>query len=846
MKKTTRFLLVVTLLFTTIITAQSTISGTVIEAGSGIPLLGANVVEKGTSHGVTSDFDGNFTIITQSSSGEVVVSYVGYETLTISFNGNANLGNVKLTSDNSLGEVIIVGVADIAIDRKTPVAVSNVKAADIALKLSTQEFPEILKAIPGVYATKAGGGYGDARVNIRGFSSENVAVMINGIPVNDMENGAVYWSNWAGLGDVTNVMQVQRGLGASKVAVPSIGGTINIITKSTEAVEGGDFSMGIGNNGYTKYGMTYSTGQSDKGFAATVSAAKIFGDGYVDGTPFSGYNYFVSLAQQLNDSHKLEFIAFGAQQTHGQRYNRRTIVGYKQTESGPKKFNPDWGYKDGKVYNSAYNFYHKPQISLNHSWDINESSSLNTSLYASFGSGGGRRFEGTKIGADNYRLGDIDQPIDFDTIIEENRANGALGSTDIISSSRNSHNWFGLLSSYKNSITEDLVISGGLDLRQYKGSHWYEVDDLLGGQFFLDDETDTNAYGKPLRVGDRYNKDYDGFVFRTGLFGQAEYQVTEAINTFVAVDVSNTNYYKEEQMNNTIADSDRKSDDVNFLGYGIKGGGNYNLDGNNNVFVNVGYFSKAPFLNNAFQDEDTVTLNEDAENEKVFSLELGYGYRSSKLRANVNLYRTSWLDKANTGSLQGTDNKTYYYNLQGLDALHQGVELDFIYSLTMALKLTGMLSVGDWQWKSNVSADIRDQSDDIIDTVEVFAKDTKVGNSAQTTFALGANYTMEDTKIYIDYNYAGNMYSDFDVTARSVEGLGQTWKVPSYGLFDVGLKHTFTVGSFEADIIGKINNVLNTSYISDSNDSNYDGTADAVYVYYGAGRTYSVGLKLKF
>ena len=48
--------------------------------------------------------------------------------------------------------------------------------------------------------------------------------MINGVPVNDMENGRVYWSNWAGLSDVTSAMQVQRGLGASKVAVPSIGG----------------------------------------------------------------------------------------------------------------------------------------------------------------------------------------------------------------------------------------------------------------------------------------------------------------------------------------------------------------------------------------------------------------------------------------------------------------------------------------------------------------------------------------------------------------------------------------------------------------------------------------------
>ena len=110
---------------------------------------------------------------------------------------------------------------------ETPVAVSTIRAEDIALKLSTQEFPEILKSTPGVYATKSGGGFGDGRINLRGFNSENVAVMINGVPQNDMENGWVYWSNWDGVGDATSSIQMQRGLSAVNLATPSIGGTMN-------------------------------------------------------------------------------------------------------------------------------------------------------------------------------------------------------------------------------------------------------------------------------------------------------------------------------------------------------------------------------------------------------------------------------------------------------------------------------------------------------------------------------------------------------------------------------------------------------------------------------------------
>ena len=138
--------------------------------------------------------------------------------------------------------------------------------------------------------------------------------MINGVPVNDMENGRVYWSNWAGLSDVTSAMQVQRGLGASKVAVPSIGGTINIISKSTDARKGGNVTMSTGNDGYQKYGMTLSTGLMDNGFAVTASAAKVSGEGYVDGLQFEGYNYFLNVSKQINDNHKLSLTAIGAQQ----------------------------------------------------------------------------------------------------------------------------------------------------------------------------------------------------------------------------------------------------------------------------------------------------------------------------------------------------------------------------------------------------------------------------------------------------------------------------------------------------------------------------------------------------
>lgn len=138
------------------------------------------------------------------------------------------------TKSKDIEEVILRGVTDIAKDRKTPVAASTIKAAQLAERLGNQELPEILNTTPSVYATKSGGGFGDGGLTIRGFESRNIAVMVNGMPVNDMEGGTVYFSNWTGLSDVTSTLQVQRGLGSSKLAIASVGGTVNFLTRSAD------------------------------------------------------------------------------------------------------------------------------------------------------------------------------------------------------------------------------------------------------------------------------------------------------------------------------------------------------------------------------------------------------------------------------------------------------------------------------------------------------------------------------------------------------------------------------------------------------------------------------------
>lgn len=398
-----QFLLVAVLsVFSAAAFAQTTVRGQLVDSETGEPLVGAAVMVEGTTQGSVTDIDGYFKQ-SVASNATLLFKYVGYkdQKKKITQKGaSVDLGAIQMEPDAVMLKDVVI-TSSVAVARKTPVALSTVDPVFIEEKLGTQEFPEILKSTPGVHANKQGGGYGDSEIYMRGFGQENVAVMVNGVPVNDMEWGGIYWSNWQGLSDVTRTMQTQRGLGASKVSAPSVGGTINIVTKGLESKKGGNISYAMGNDGMNKVQFSLSTGLTKNGWALTILGARNWGDGYIQGTKYEGYNWFVNVAKRINDNHQLQLMATGAPQHHDQRDRGAglTIADWKMAEQtygiDNNKYNPSFGYrKNGEAYNANHNFYHKPQISLNHQWEINRKSSLSTSAYVSIGRGGGYSGQG--------------------------------------------------------------------------------------------------------------------------------------------------------------------------------------------------------------------------------------------------------------------------------------------------------------------------------------------------------------------------------------------------------------------------------------------------------------------
>lgn len=885
----------------------TTVKGQLVDSETGEPLVGAAVMVEGTTQGSVTDIDGYFKQAV-APNATLVFKYVGYKDLKqkVTRKGaSVDLGVIKMEPDAvMLNDVVIT--SSVAIARKTPVAVSTVTPAFIEERLGTQEFPEILKTTPGVYATKKGGAFGDSELRMRGFKSENVAVLINGVPMNDMEWGGLYWSNWAGLSDVTRSTQTQRGLGASKVSAPSVGGSINIVTKGADAEKGGTVSYAMGNNGYNKMLFSLSTGMSKSGWALTLLGAKTWGDGYVQSTDFEAYNWFVNLTKRFNENHQLSLTAFGAPQWHNQRDDNnglsiREWQNVKQYVDNPDdvyRYNPSFGYrKNGVAYNQNQNKYNKPQISLNHQWQIDHKSSLSTVAYVSIGRGYGNSGQAnTELGAaraDWYaaskgtlssKFRNADGTFAYDQMEElnEQSANGSLYAMSI---SKNYHNWYGLVSTYTTKFGEYVDFYGGVDFRYYKGTHTNEISDLFGGKFFIDYDSRKNvkvannaAAADPyfvhqkLTIGDVVYRDYDGYTVSEGAFAQAEYN-KDKLSAFLSGSLSNTTYWRYDRLYYDAAHA--KSEKVNFIGFTAKGGANYNITDHHNIFANIGYISRAPFFSyGAFlQAQTSNATNPDAVNEKIFSVELGYGYRSSWLTANLNAYFTRWMDKTMTsgGDITNANKEVidrYSINMQGVDARHMGIELDLIANPTRWLDINGMFSLGDWQWDSNATGyyynslgqplkDIKNgeiasgiQAPDHAKSV-VNLKGVKVGGSAQLTAALGAQVHFSGFRGGLTYTWYARNYSDYDLDGSMLSPDGnvtvtQPWKIPSGGQLDLNASYTFPLGKCKATLYGNVENVFNQRYIVDATDGGTGKWENAYEVFYAFGRTYSLRLKVAF
>lgn len=841
------------------------VKGIVLDGESGEPLIGASVSFVGTTVGTITDIDGSFMLETEDLR-DITISYVGYKTKVVNVDaadGDIDLGLINLSSGGvGLEEVVITGTMDIVRDRRTPVAVSTISSSEIQAKVAGNvELPEVAKATPSVFVANQAGGFGDSEVFTRGFDQTNTAFLLNGQPINGMEDGKMYWSNWSGLTDVASAVQIQRGLGASKLAISSVGGTWNFIMKSTETQQGGNVFTTIGNDNFRKVGASYSTGLVDDKWGVTFLLSAWSGDGWAHGTRGQGQTYFLSAGYKPAENHAINFLVTGAPQWHDQKFSASIFAHENNEGEIDPRYNANWGVYDGDYLSERRNFYHKPVMNLNWDWEINDVSSLSTVFYGSLGRGGGTG----PIGGSTVRT--ESGLINFDAMASDPE-NGYA-----IRSSMNLHNWFGTVVKYERDLTDNLNLSVGTDLRRYFGDHFRQVTNNFNKSYtqsgvprYPNGYTLTDEYAADpweslttqAPEGERIAYNNAETIRYAGLFGQLEY-ANDFISTYLQGSVSTQDHVRHELFYELAENED--SEKVINNGYNVKAGISYNINDNNTVFVNGGVYSRQPF-HDVIYEGNTNSVNPNTANEDIVGLEVGYKFSNRDFSVNLNGYRTAWnnrivfsgleVDQNGNTTLINGDPYTPLgedpYELLYQDQLHTGVEIDLGFNVTDDLELKGFGSVGVWEVVGDRDVELFDGVDarDKVREYTDEGEDIKVGGAPQTSFGLGAAYDFSrNLKAEANYFYYDNLY------ARN-GGI----ELPSYGLLDLNISYSLPLSNGDVlRIVGNVYNVLDELYISksfssveaDTNEANnWNGINKDNEVTFGMQRTYNLTMKYSF
>jgi iron complex outermembrane receptor protein len=892
--------------------STATLSGRVTD-DNGAAVSGAQIVvinqTTGSQNGALSQSDGRYVVSGLRAGGpyRVEARMIGYgpaaqEGVTLAAGQTTTL-DFQLTTQAVALDALEV-FATRAVERKTPVAFSNVPKVQIQNQLGSQDLPMVMNVTPSVYATMGGGGAGDARVNVRGFDQKNIAIMINGVPVNDMENGWVYWSNWDGLGDAATSIQLQRGLSAVNLATPSIGGTLNVITDPSSRSSGVNYKQEFGTASFFKETVVVNTGEHN-GFSLTGSLVRKVGSGlfksvsspdtYNDGlaTYTDAWAYYVAAAYQINSKNRLEFYAVGAPQKHGQnlyKLNIATIshsfasdLGYSQAaldafpEAG-RFWSPNVNIVnasyDGMQYassgpgaglfsrhgsdylNERENYFHKPQVNLNYYSYFGKGLSWTTVAYYSGGDGGG---SGT-LGSLKWNYAYTQRFADWNATIAANKANADGHAGGILRSSVNNQWTIGAISKLRKDFPSGLTGEVGVDLRTASIDHYRDVRDLLGGLYWLDTK---NAFtgARKTTFGEKIDYYNTNTVDWLGGYLQLE-KSDQNGSIYGMVGGAQNAYHYTDHFRKDAFGHELQLNSGSMRGYQVKGGIDRNVTDRLSVFGNAGYVSKVPIFDGAIDDVNAAVVA-DPKNEKFRSFEVGVHYSSADraMTGSVNLYHTTWEDRTLTiyvpGASSGND---ILANVLGVNERHMGLELQGGYQPNDLLKFDASASFGDWKYLDDAHGQIKSYDQQTSQDYNFYIKGLMVSDQPQTQFSYAVSvFPIDGAFLQLQGRSNMNYYSFFDPFGRTTEDRTQAWKTPGYTVFD--FHGAYRIADLipawkggDVRLFANVFNIFDTIYIQDSvDDSSYNGfkgdglhDASSAEVYFGLPRMYNVGFQIIF
>ena len=752
MKKTTLLLCSIIFLFFEI-NAQS-LEGIVLDAETQRPLFNVTLTLTGTHITTQTDINGRFTFNNITYGNQIIeIAFKGYESQNIPISADDNqeidIGTILLFVDLALiNDGGLISLSEDELNDDTGGA-DNISG--------------LLSSSRDVFSRTAAFEFSSSFFKIRGLGSDNANVLINGIKMNKVYNGRPQWSNWGGLNDVLRNQELSTGLTLSRYTFGGVLGSTNINTRASEARAGGRVTYSSSNRSYTNRVIaSYASGLLKGDWAYTFSAGRRWGEeGYLDASSYNANSFFASIEKKLNDNHSINFTGIYASNRRGKSSpNTQEVFDLKDI-----KYNEYWGYQNGKKRNSRIKEIEEPILMLNHYWNINSKTTLNTNIAYQFGKLGNSRldYNGTDL-VDGFPEGGGANPspayyqklpsyflrnypndlgraygaqqefinngqINWDELYFANISSAQNGGNAIYAlyEDRVDDTQFTINSILNTELNDHILFNTSINYKSLESENFAQVIDLLGANGYLDidsfaDDLQNNPNSiqndllnpnRIVAVGDKFKYNYKLFADILSSFAQVQFTYNK-VDFFLSGSVTNTKYHREGifQNGSFTNNSLGKGEELTFTGFGAKGGFTYKITGKHLIDINGGYLSKAPSLQNTFSnsrenhdivgDKNSIEITE----EKILTADASYIFRSPKLKAKLTGYYTRFEDATEISFFFadgiGGDNTAFVQEvLQGIDKKHIGVELGIEYQIIPTVKLKGVASLGQYTFDNN-------------------------------------------------------------------------------------------------------------------------------------------------
>ena len=561
---------------------------------------------------------------------------------------------------------------------------------------SSESTSSMLQASKDIFLQAAAYNFGAARFSVRGVDNKYSNVMINGVSMNRFADGRPQYSDWGGLNDATKNQEFTNGSAPSDYSFGGIAGTQEINTRASIYRPGTRLSFLNTNTNYSFRAMaTTASGMGKNGWAYVVSGGRRWAqNGYFEGTDYAANSLFISVEKKFNDKHSLNITAIYAQNKRGKNSPNTAEI----SDLAGIKYNSYWGYQEGEKRNSRVKKTEEPLLMLTHYWKVNPKTNWNTSVSYQMGQIGNSRIDYTKadnpdptyyrklpsyytntfyngiytgntpanmVNADSTRVNFLaNKQLDWKNRYKVNTENSTNGSRFALYEDRNDENIATFNTTFSTQLSDNVLMSGGLNYMYSKTKNFKNMLDLLGGSYFTDISTfgltqdqqqaDLNNPFKTLGVGDHYGYNYDINATRLDAYTQfkfvykkADFYMAESFSrsSFQRIGLYKNGYYPT----NSLGESKK----INFDNFGFKGGLTYKISGREFLDFNGIYMTKAPNTKDVFPNARVNNSTTDGiTNETIKSIDLSYIIKSPKFKARFTGYFSE--------TLNSTDINFYY------------------------------------------------------------------------------------------------------------------------------------------------------------------------------------------